>query len=178
VAERLGELAREQGGTLRERRARLDIVERDIAKLIDFIIESNGTVVPHRRPGFLGLRRTPSPSPSLCSPLPSRPPGTISVGAREVAGEFIDPDLPPDILDVIAWRIGAGIFTDPIERAGKPTFRVVGEPSEPTGYREPSTHQLRVEGTNAAAKAIGLAAFAMRVDEEAELPGEVRRAGS
>jgi len=43
VAERLGELAREEGTKLRERRSRLDVVERDIAKLIDFIIESTGT---------------------------------------------------------------------------------------------------------------------------------------
>lgn len=43
IAERLGEIAREQGGEVREHRAALDKTERAIAKLVDFITEGNGT---------------------------------------------------------------------------------------------------------------------------------------
>jgi site-specific DNA recombinase len=43
LVERLGEIARDQGGELRERRTRLDKVERDIEKLIDFVTEGHGT---------------------------------------------------------------------------------------------------------------------------------------
>jgi hypothetical protein len=43
LAQRLGELAREQGGELREQRARVDKAERDIAKLLEFVTAGHGT---------------------------------------------------------------------------------------------------------------------------------------
>ncbi len=43
LAERLGELTRENGDKVRERRARLDKVEREIGNLIDFVAAGRGT---------------------------------------------------------------------------------------------------------------------------------------
>lgn len=43
IAERLGEVTREQGGEFRERRASLEKIEANIAKLIDFVTQGLGT---------------------------------------------------------------------------------------------------------------------------------------